>query len=150
MISYNEAYHLTLDHILSLPAETVSLSAALERAPVNNLLARVDSPSLDVSFKDGFAVQSADISQATARTYVLLRLVGSVAAGGTWDGEVSAAQRRFLGGRSGRLQSRTKSLNSAHIRTTGWVAARSQANVAAALGLVDSMLYLVISNCSNH
>lgn len=56
MISYNEADRLILKNIAPLPAETIHLAAALRRVTAVDLTARLDSPSADVSLKDGFAV----------------------------------------------------------------------------------------------
>lgn len=99
MISYNEAYRLTLANISPLPAETVPISAALERVAAEDLSARVDSPSADASLKDGFAVQSQDIHQAGPQHPVTLQLVGSASAGNPWDGEISTGDAvRILSG----------------------------------------------------
>jgi molybdopterin molybdotransferase len=86
MISFDEAYWLTLAHIQLLPVETVSLLAAEGRIAGQDLLARVDAPSLNVSLKDGYAIRAADIGGASEVSPVRLNLVGSVAAGGDWQG----------------------------------------------------------------
>jgi molybdopterin molybdotransferase len=99
MISYNKAYRLTLEHIQPLPTESVPISTALGRVVDKDLTARVDSPSADVSLKDGFAVQSQDISQAGPQHPVTLRLVGSASAGNLWDGTISSGEAvRILSG----------------------------------------------------
>ncbi len=99
MISYSEAYRLTLANISPLPAETVPISAALGRVAADDFSARVDSPSADVSLKDGFAVQSQDIRQAVPKHPVTLRLIGSASAGNPWDGEISTGEAlRILSG----------------------------------------------------
>jgi len=92
MISYREAYHLTLEHIQPLPIETVSISSALGRVVAEDLAARVDSPSADVSLKDGFALQSQDISQAAPQHPITLRRVGNASAGNPWDGKISSEE----------------------------------------------------------
>lgn len=99
MISYNEAYRLTLEHIQPLPTETVSISDALGRIIAEDLAAYVDSPSADVSLKDGFAVQSKDIRLATSRHPITLKLVGSASAGNPWDGKILSGEAvRILSG----------------------------------------------------
>ena len=99
MISFDEAYKLTLQHIQPLDLESVDLLSAGGRIAGEDLLARVDSPSLDVSFKDGFAVQSRDVSAANPQSPVCLKLVGSVAAGGGWQREVRSGEAvRILSG----------------------------------------------------
>ncbi len=99
MISFDEAYKLTLDHIRLLPAETAPLLAAVGRVAGQDLLAQVDSPSLDVSLKDGYAIQSADIGRASPDAPVDLTLIGSIAAGEDWQGQVCSGQAvRILSG----------------------------------------------------
>lgn len=99
MISYNSAYQLTLEHISPLPVETVDLLSASGRIAGQDFLARVDSPSLDASLKDGYAIQSADISRASPKSPVPLKLVGSIAAGEAWQGIVHSGEAaRILSG----------------------------------------------------
>lgn len=99
MIPFDEAFKLTLQHIKPLDLESVDLLSAGGRIAGEHLLARVDSPSLDVSFKDGFAVQSRDVCAANPQYPVCLTLVGSIAAGGGWHGEVHSGEAvRILSG----------------------------------------------------
>lgn len=98
MISYNEAYRLTLECIHPLPAETVPISSALGRVTAEDLAALVDSPSADVSLKDGFALHSEDICDAVAQP-VTLWIVGSASAGNPWTGKLSGGEAvRILSG----------------------------------------------------
>lgn len=83
MISYDEAYRLTLENIQTLEAEDVPLVSATDRVTASDLTGQVDSPSRDVSLKDGYAVHSEDIAKTHNDAPVRLRLVGSVAAGGS-------------------------------------------------------------------
>jgi molybdopterin molybdotransferase len=99
LITFNDAYRLTLEHIQPLAAETVGLLAAFERIASQDCLARVDCPSVDVSLKDGYAVLSADVCNATPDLPVDLSVVGSSAAGGGWQGHVQSRQAvRILSG----------------------------------------------------
>jgi molybdopterin molybdotransferase len=99
MISFNEAFELTIQHIQSLNLENVDLLTAEGRITGEDLLARVDSPSLDVSFKDGYAIQANDVRAASSQSPVYLTLVGSAAAGGGWHGEVRSGEAvRILSG----------------------------------------------------
>jgi molybdopterin molybdotransferase len=101
MISFEEAYQLTLDQILPLEEETVELLTAGGRIAARDLLAKVDSPSADVSLKDGYAIRSADIYAASPGSPVELKLVGSIAAGGEWQGTVHPGEAvRILSGAS--------------------------------------------------
>jgi molybdopterin molybdotransferase len=87
-ISYAEALAQTLAHISPLEAEIVGLVQACGRVVAEDLQARVDSPSLDASLKDGYAVRSADVAGASPQQPVRLRLAGLAAAGGGWNGTV--------------------------------------------------------------
>jgi molybdopterin molybdotransferase len=99
MISFDEAYKLTLDHIQALNVVSVALLAAEGRIAGQDFLARVDAPSLDVSLKDGYAILSTDIDSAGPETPVYLNLIGSVAAGGDWQGMVRPGEAvRILSG----------------------------------------------------
>ncbi|MCA9958719.1 MAG: molybdopterin molybdotransferase MoeA [Anaerolineales bacterium] len=99
MISYEKAYRLTLERIEALEAEEVPLLAAVGRVAAQNLVGKVESPSVDVSLKDGYAIHSADIVDASKETAVPLRLVGTVAAGGHWLRQVHLGEAvRILSG----------------------------------------------------
>jgi len=99
MISFEQAYQLTLSYIRPLPLETVDLLAAVGRIAGKDLPAIVDSPSTDVSLKDGYAVRSADICDARPEHPVCLSISGSAAAGGSWQGTLQSGQAvRILSG----------------------------------------------------
>lgn len=99
MISFDEAYKLTLEHIQVLNMETVELIAAEGRIAGQGLLARVDAPSLDVSLKDGYAILAADTRAASLASPVHLTLAGSIAAGGDWQGIIHMGEAvRILSG----------------------------------------------------
>jgi molybdopterin molybdotransferase len=101
LTSYTRALQLTLESISPLDSEVLSLSHVTGRLAAGDLYARVDSPSVDASLKDGYAVRSADISHATPQDPVQLRLIGSVSAGGRFEGEVvpGSAVRTLSGAR---------------------------------------------------
>lgn len=88
LTSYAHALQVTLDSISPLGSEIGALSESPGRVLAEDLYARVDSPSVDASLKDGYAICSADISHATPETPIRLRLIGSVSAGGEFEGEV--------------------------------------------------------------
>lgn len=99
MISFNEAYRLTLENISWLGKEQVSLVESTGRVTAEDLHARVWSPSVDVSLKDGYAVLSADIREACPENEIQLKMVGRVAAGGKYTGTMQAGQAvRILSG----------------------------------------------------
>ncbi len=81
-LGLNEALRLTLESIKPLPAENVALADSIDRVAASDLFALVDSPSTDISRKDGYAVVSSEVAGATGTNPVRLRLLGSMAAGG--------------------------------------------------------------------
>jgi molybdopterin molybdotransferase len=89
LTNYRRALQLTLESISPLDSEIVPLSQLIGRVAARDLCALVDSPSVDASLKDGYAVRSADIARATSENSVQLRLIGSVSAGGEFEGEVN-------------------------------------------------------------
>ncbi len=58
MIGFDEALHLALNNVSPLPVESLSTRDALGRTAAKEVRAVVDSPSVDASIKDGFAVFS--------------------------------------------------------------------------------------------
>jgi molybdopterin molybdotransferase len=84
-IGFDEALAATLDRVVPLEAETIDLSESVDRVVAEEMLARIDSPSVDASMKDGYAVVSADVAAATPDRPVRLRLLGCAAAGGRRD-----------------------------------------------------------------
>ena len=80
----------------ALPAETVNLDEAFGRVLASDLAALRTQPPDDVSAMDGYAVRAADVANAPAT----LKVIGEVAAGHPFDGEVKAGQaaRIFTGG----------------------------------------------------
>jgi molybdopterin molybdotransferase len=101
MISYNEALQATLERIFPLGVEGVALAEAGGRTCAEDVFARVDSPSADVSFKDGYAVRSNDIAAASREAPVRLQLRGASSAGNPWQGRLEAGTAlRILSGGS--------------------------------------------------
>ncbi|MCX6031921.1 MAG: molybdopterin molybdenumtransferase MoeA, partial [Chloroflexi bacterium] len=90
MIGYEDALAATLAALEPLqPAEMAPLWELADRVTAQDLIAQDDSPTTDVSLKDGYAVQSADVAQAAPDRPVPLHLAGEVAAGGNFAGQVS-------------------------------------------------------------
>ena len=81
-IGLEEALAITLGHIRPLGGEEVDLSESTDRVAAADLCARVDSPSIDSSLKDGYAVKSGDVASANTDIPVRLRLNGFLEAGG--------------------------------------------------------------------
>ena len=79
-----------------LPAEAAPLVEAHRRVLAADLETLRTQPPADVSAMDGYAVRAADVARAPAR----LKLIGEVAAGHPFEGQVGAgeAARIFTGG----------------------------------------------------
>ncbi len=91
-----EALGRVLADARALPAETVALDEALGRVLTKDLVALRTQPPDAVSAMDGYAVRADDVAQAP----VILKLIGEVAAGHPFEGEVKTGQaaRIFTGG----------------------------------------------------
>ena len=85
-LGLEEALSLTLTHIAPLPTENVDLIDCVDRIAASDLFAGVDSPSTDAALKDGYAVRCSDISGASSKNPVRLKVIGAMAAGG--EGEI--------------------------------------------------------------
>lgn len=80
-IGFDEALQKTLDSIAPLGTEIVPLSKCPGRISAAELLSKVDSPSINASLKDGYAVKAADVAEADESNPVRLTVAGSAAAG---------------------------------------------------------------------
>jgi len=87
-LGLKEALHLTIEITQPLPAETVALFDSVDRVAASDLLALVDSPSMDASRKDGYAVLSHEIARASAANPIRLRVLGTMAAGDEKDFQI--------------------------------------------------------------
>ena len=89
-LGLGEALKLTLDNIEPLEPLQAELLDGLQQAVAQDLRALVDSPSIDASLKDGYAVVSEDVNGARKSSPVELKLAGAMAAGGQKDVQVSS------------------------------------------------------------
>jgi molybdopterin molybdotransferase len=83
-----QALSLTMESIEPLPAESLALVDSIGRVAASDLHALVDSPPMNSSRKDGYAVLGRDIAEASAENPVRLRVVGTMVAGGQEEIEV--------------------------------------------------------------
>ncbi len=81
MLSVEDALERILRHFRTLEAERTPLLDALGQILAEDAVAQHDIPPLDNSAMDGYALQAADVSGASAEAPITLRVVGSVAAG---------------------------------------------------------------------
>lgn len=80
-IGFDEALDLVRTNISPMAHETVPVQQAVGRVAACDVYAKVNSPSLDASLKDGYAVFSADLDNASFDAPVRLKVAGRLAAG---------------------------------------------------------------------
>ena len=88
MISIEEALERILAYVDVLPSEERALLEALGQVLDEDIAADFDIPPLDNTAMDGYAVRAADTSGASPDSPSELRVVGEVAAGYQYEGEV--------------------------------------------------------------
>ncbi|MEE4357491.1 MAG: gephyrin-like molybdotransferase Glp [Desulfococcaceae bacterium] len=76
-----EALKMTLARIRPLASEDIALWESVDRVVAEDLYAKVNSPSVDASLKDGYAVISADVERASESNPVCLKQIGVTGAG---------------------------------------------------------------------
>ena len=85
---YREALELVYTHIHTVGIDEITITEGAGRISAENITARISHPSGDVSLKDGFAVQSSDIAEASPGKPIRLRIIGESFAGSKFEGEV--------------------------------------------------------------
>jgi molybdopterin molybdotransferase len=88
-ISFQEAYKLTIEYVKPLGRELIPLTKLVGRVSAEDIYSKVNTPTADVSLKDGFAVKSKDVSDASSTNPKRLRIIGSLAAGEHKDLELT-------------------------------------------------------------
>ncbi len=81
-LGLGEALSITLEHITPLAVESITLAESTDHVAASDLYALVDAPSMDSSLKDGYAVVSHEVAEATPEMPVRLKMAGQMAAGG--------------------------------------------------------------------
>jgi molybdopterin molybdotransferase len=81
LVGFQEALDMTLEMLAPLGPEAVPLEESVGRVTACAIAARVDSPSVNASLMDGFAVRSEDLLPALEDRPVHLQITGSLAAG---------------------------------------------------------------------
>jgi molybdopterin molybdotransferase len=100
-MGYKQALRLTLETIGPLGSESVPLAECSDRIVAEDLCSLVYSPSSDSSMKDGYAIRSAEIQNATSKNKVDLKVIDMAAAG-------VPAQKVVTGGTAIRIQTGAK------------------------------------------
>jgi len=80
-IGFNEALDLTVSSVPSTETETVLLEELTGRILLEDIVARVDCPSVDSSSRDGYAVRSEDLTGAGKENPIQLDVAGRMIAG---------------------------------------------------------------------
>jgi molybdopterin molybdotransferase len=80
-IGFTQARKIILENVPLLPLESMPLLELQGRIAAQDLHAVVDSPSIDASLKDGYAVYSDDVAEADENNPARLTLKGFQAAG---------------------------------------------------------------------
>ena len=88
MISVEEARKRILDVVQRLAPETKPLARALGQVLAEDVTSPLTIPPLDNTAMDGYAVRAQDTAGASAERPVVLRVLGEVAAGYIYQGEV--------------------------------------------------------------
>ncbi len=91
-LSVAEAVAAVLEGVAPLEAERVALHEAHGRVLAADARSPVALPPWDNSAMDGVAVRARDVVGAAAGAPVTLRVVGTVPAGGRWEGTLGAGQ----------------------------------------------------------
>jgi molybdopterin molybdotransferase len=89
-LGLEKALSITLENMKPLGVEHVNLAESTDRVAASDLYALVDSPTMDSSRKDGYAVLSHEVADAGPEMPVHLKLAGQLAAGGTKDIELKS------------------------------------------------------------
>jgi len=91
-VGLEEALKLTGEHLTLMPPEVLPLHECARRIAAEDVYAKINSPSLTASLKDGYAVYSSDVASASEETPVDLLLVGTITAGETPDSPLEKGQ----------------------------------------------------------
>ncbi len=92
MISVEEALERILAHVRVMYVEEKPILDALYQVAAEDIASGMDIPALDNTAMDGYAVRAADTAGASETTPVGLRVIGELAAGYVFDGEVRAGE----------------------------------------------------------
>ena len=93
-LSVDDALERILGGLAPLPAQNVPLAQALGLVAAEDVLARDNVPGFDNSAYDGYAVQAADIAQASEASPARLRVVDEIPAGPSKPGKPCNPARR--------------------------------------------------------
>ena len=88
-VGYQDALNLVYSNVHPVGVDEITLDLCVGRILAEDAVARVSNPSSDVSLKDGFAVKSEDVAEASSQRPVRLPVIGSAFAGSQFEGAVT-------------------------------------------------------------
>jgi molybdopterin molybdotransferase len=91
-VSFKEALALTLSHLPIGESETLPLDRLTGKVLAQDVVSKVDCPSVHSARKDGYAVISADLEKASTQTPVVLESAGRLVAGDPQNRRISKGQ----------------------------------------------------------
>ena len=91
-IGYKNALALVLSSTNYSKVDSLPLASCAGYVAAENIAALVDSPTNDVSLKDGFAIRTCDVAGASPQHPVKLQVIGSGFAGSGFEGSISEGQ----------------------------------------------------------
>jgi len=92
MLSYEDARSLVFEHVKPLGKRNCPLTESQGLALSEDILAPHGLPLFDNSAVDGYAVQSADLVDASRKNPVRLKKMGYIAAGDTGEEQMNSGQ----------------------------------------------------------
>jgi molybdopterin molybdotransferase len=91
-IGFKDALDLTLSQVTCGISDILPLDRLVGRVLAEDVVARVDCPSISTSRKDGYAVVSSDLTQASEQNPISLKVHGSLSAGGRRQLKINRGQ----------------------------------------------------------
>ena len=80
-IGYEEALELTVSSVPAAETESLTLDRLTGKISSEDVISRVNCPSVDSSLKDGYAVVSSSVKGASRDNLIQLKVTGQVTAG---------------------------------------------------------------------
>ncbi len=87
-IGYQEAFKIVCSAMQPIGAEEISLELSVNRVAAREVAALTSYPSTDISLKDGYAVKSADVAQASRLRPISLKIIGAAFAGSSFPDQL--------------------------------------------------------------
>jgi molybdopterin molybdotransferase len=91
-ISFKEAFDLTLSHVAVGKTKSLPLDQLIGKILSADIESKTDCPSISTSRKDGYAVISTDVTEASEQNPIKLKVIGNLAAGDTASFDISSGQ----------------------------------------------------------